>query len=164
MAVEHRVGRTVLGVTSGVLAVMAAGLLIATLALGWMYLQRGSDGFLESRTVDLSTSGYAIASEGLEFEEVPVAWLPADLIGTFRVQAESSSEPVFIGLAPSSEVDEYLDGVDHSRVSSLRALSRLDNQEVGGGPAEDPGAQDFWMATAHGLGPQQIEWEAEAGD
>jgi hypothetical protein len=164
MTVGHSVGRIVLGVTSGVLAVIAAGLLIATLALGWMYLQQDSDGYLESRTVDLSTSGYAIASEGLEFEEVPVAWLPAGLIGTFRVEAESSSEPVFIGLAPSPEVDEYLDGVDHSRVSGLGVLSRLDKQELGGGPAKDPGAQAFWMATAHGPGPQRIEWEAEPGD
>ncbi|HXV71230.1 MAG TPA: hypothetical protein VEB69_07470 [Acidimicrobiia bacterium] len=164
MAKEHRASSIALGVTSGVLAVIACGLLLATVALVWLYVQQGPDGFLESRNVDLSTSGYAIVSEELQFEGAPAGWLPADLIGMFRVEAESSSASVFLGLGPSSEVDEYLDGVDYSRVSGLGPFSGVDYQEFDGGPAEDPNAQDFWAATAQGPGAQQIEWEAESGD
>jgi hypothetical protein len=164
MAGENRAGVIALGITSGVLAVIAVGLLVATLVLGWMYVRQDSDGFLESRTVDLSTDGYAIASEELQFEEVPVGWLPANLVGTFRVEAESSSAAVFIGLGPSSEVDDYLEGVGHSRVTSLGTFFGVDYQELEGGPAEDPDLQDFWIATAQGTGTRQVEWEAEAGD
>jgi hypothetical protein len=154
-----------LGTTSAVLAVITAGLVVAIVALVWLYAQRDSDGFVESRTVTLSTDGYAVASEELDFEGVPDEWLPANLVGTFRVEAESATGPVFIGVTASSSVDEYLDGVAHSRVSSIGTLSRLDYREVGGrGAAEDPEAQDFWTTTARGEGKQQIEWEAESGE
>lgn len=157
--------KVALGTTSAVLAVITAGLVVAIVAMTWLYAQRDSDGFVESRTVTLTTDGYAIASEELDFEGVPDEWLPANLVGTFRVEAESATEPVFIGVAPSSSIDDYLDGVAHSRVSSIGTLSRLDYREVEGRrSAEDPDAQDFWTTTARGEGKQQIEWEAESGE
>jgi hypothetical protein len=165
MTARNNATRVVLGTTSAVLAVIAAGLLTAAAAMVWLYIQRDSDGFLESRTVTLSTEGYAIASEGLDFEGVPGDWLPANLIGTFRVEAESSSDEVFIGAGPSSEVDEYLDGVAHTLVADIRPFTTVDHHDVEGlEAAEDPDAQDFWTTTAVGDGVQQIEWKAEAGE
>lgn len=162
---RSKTGKIVFGITSAVLTVVAIGLLVAAVAMAWLYAQRDPDGFLESRIVNLSTEGYAIASEELDFEGVPDEWLPANLVGTFRVKAESSSEPVFIGVGSSSEVDEYLDHVSHARVSNIGAFSKVDYEDVGGSSAaEDPDAQDFWMTTARGNGQQQIEWEAETGE
>lgn len=165
MSVASRTRKIALGTTSAVLAVITAGLVVAIVAMVWLYAQRDSDGFLESRTVSLSTNGYAIASHELDFEGVPDEWLPANLVGTFRVEAESATEPVFIGVAPSSKVDDYLDGVAHSRVSDIGTFSSVDYDEVEGGEAaEDPDVQDFWTRTAQGEGKQQIEWEAESGE
>lgn len=162
---ERRAGTIALGISSVVLAVITAGLLIATAAMTWLYVQRDSDGFLESRRVILSTDRYAIASDELEFEGVPDEWLPANLIGTFRVEAQSSTEPVFIGVAPSSDVDEFLDGVAHTRVSGIGSFFRVDYEEVdGAGAPDDPAAQDFWVTKAQGQGNQRIEWEAESGE
>lgn len=165
MTARNNATRVVLGTTSAVLAVIAAGLLAAAAAMVWLYIQRDSDGSLESRTVTLSTEGYAIASEELDFEGVPGDWLPANLIGTFRVEAESSSDAVFIGAGPSSEVDKYLEGVAHTRVANIGPFTTVDYHDVEGSEAaEDPDAQDFWTTTAVGKGVQQIEWEAEAGE
>ena len=165
MTVHNSATRVVLGTTSAVLAAIAAGLLAAAAALVWLYIQRDSDGFLESRTVTLSTEGYAIASEELDFEGVPGDWLPANLIGTFRVEAESSTDEVFVGAGPSSEVGEYLDGVAHTLVANIGPFTAVDYHYVEGlEAAEDPDAQDFWTTTAVGEGMQQIEWEAEVGE
>ena len=165
MTVRNNATRVVLGTTSAVLAVIAAGLIAAAAAMVWLNIQRDSEGFLESRTVTLSTEGYAIASEEFDFDGVPGDWLPANLIGTFRIEAESSSDEVFIGAAPSSEVDEYLDGVSHTRVANIGPFTTVDHHDVEGvKAAEDPDAQDFWTTTAVGDGMQQIEWEAEAGE
>lgn len=164
MTLRNNGTRVVLGATSAVMAVIAAGLLAAAAAMVWLYIQRDSDGFLESRTVTLSTDGYAIASEELDFEGVPGDWLPANLIGTFRVEAESSSDEVFIGAGPSSEVEEYLDGVAHTLVANIAPFTTVDYQEVDGLEApEAPQAQDFWTTAAAGEGVQQVKWEAEQG-
>jgi len=165
MEVRNNATRVVLGTTSAVLAVIAAGLLAAAAAMVWLNIQRNSDGFLESRTITLSTEGYAIASEELDFEGVPGDWLPANLIGTFRVEAESSRDEVFIGAGPSSEVDEYLEGVAHTRVAHIVPFTTVDYHDVDGlKAAEDPDAQDFWTTAAVGDGVQRIEWEAEPGE
>jgi hypothetical protein len=165
MTVRKNATKVVLGTTSAALAVIAAGLLAAAGAMVWLYIQQDSDGFLESRTVTLSTEGYAIASQELDFEGVPGGWMPANLIGTFRVEAESSGDGVFIGAGPSSEVDEYLAGVAHTRVANIGPFTTIDHHDVEGlEPAEDPDAQDFWTTTAVGEDVQQIEWEAEAGE
>ncbi|HEU4319573.1 MAG TPA: hypothetical protein VFS66_05790 [Acidimicrobiia bacterium] len=164
MPLRDNARKVVLGTTSAVLAVIAAGLLAAAVAMVWLYIQRDSDGFLESRTVTLSTEGYAIASEELDFDGVPGDWLPANLIGTFRVEASSSDE-VFIGAGPSTEVDEYLDGVPHTLVANIGPFTTVHYHDVQGfEAAEVPGAQDFWTTTASGESLQQIEWEAEPGE
>ncbi len=46
--------------------------------------------------------------------------------------------------------------------TSIRSASRTGSQ-AGGAPAEPPGTQRFWAASAQGPGVQRLEWELESG-
>jgi hypothetical protein len=123
-----------------------------------------SDGFVSDSPVSVSTDGYAITSADLDFESVPEELFPTGLVGTFRVQAESETgAPVFLGVGPTDEVDEYLAGVEHIDVTRLGA-GRLTYTEHDG--AESPAAPadlEFWMASSEGNGTQTLDWEPESG-
>ena len=69
-----------------------------------------------------------------------------------RVTPTSPGPPLFVGIGPSTEVDRYLAGVDHTVITEFWG----DKTEAveGGPPASAPGTQDFWVASATGSGPR----------
>jgi len=132
-----------------------------------------ADGYLTGSAVSLSSDGYAIASADIDLGSIPTDWIPSNLLGTFRVQAQSEEgSDLFIGVGPLDDVQAFLDDVEHSDIvrfgTAFGSLigARSDVSYVthpGSRTPEPPASQDFWTATTEGLGPLSLDWEPQNG-
>ncbi|NNC81059.1 MAG: hypothetical protein HKN94_13005 [Acidimicrobiales bacterium] len=119
-------------------------------------------------TVDVS-SGAVVTNdlELLRFNNLP------DFVSTpddVRVEAVSAgSGELFLGIAPSDTVAEYLDGVPYDEItawdSTADDISEVEyTRNEGTADLADPGDQDFWVASVSGRGEQTLDWTIESGD
>jgi hypothetical protein len=162
-------GRSIALVVTGALAsLFAAGLLaIGGLAL-WGDSQKDSDGYLSTDTHQFEAGTRALATENLDVDLDGAGWLmdTGDL-GKARLQVESNdSKPVFVGIARTSDVDDYLQGVAHTTltdVSSSPFEASYDDHSGDRRPAA-PADSSIWAASQHGSGKQTLNWEIEDGD
>jgi hypothetical protein len=124
--------------------------------------QRDDDGFLMSPTEDFSRATYAIVSESADVDFGGSDRAAEAFLGTVRIRSESD-DPVFVGIAPSSDVESYLEGVAHSVVTGLDRGPEY-RDRAGGPPASPPGEQSFWAESTSGSGEQTLEWDPEEGN
>jgi hypothetical protein len=164
------------GWTAGSIAATAAGALItlfsAALALGGIALVlafalgRDDDGYFTTDREALRTTTPALTAEGIDLggSTVDDDWVVDKVLGDVRVTAErADGAPVFVGIARERDLDAYLAGVAHDRVSDLGADVEY-ARSAGTARAKAPGAQDFWVASASGRGEQVAQWDVESGD
>jgi hypothetical protein len=90
---------------------------------------------------------------------------------TLQVTAQNlDGTAVFVGVGPTSDVERYLDGVGIDRVTDLESVPfRLETtREPGTVPAAEPGAQDFWVASAQSgddrASRAEVSWPIRDGD
>ena len=125
------------------------------------------DGYLTSGTSRFSVSSFALTSPRADAigEDVP-GRLPFD-VGTLRLRVESVTpdKPVFIGIGPQADVEQYLSGVHHSELLNIRQRPfRAEYRDVpGGNPASPPADQRFWTASVSGAGQQELTWNITPG-
>lgn len=148
-------------ITTGVLAAMLAAALLA----GSVWLFRAdtdSVGYVISGDHQIATATYGFASEDLDLNG-DWSWL-YDRGPKLRVGAESS-EPLFIGIARSDEVERYLAGVAHEQVTDLDldSFALTSEQQPGTTAPALPADQEFWAASVQGAGPQTLEWDGGYG-
>ena len=130
---------------------------------------RDQTGYLMSSSVELTSPGYAITSESAELHDgVATVDLPERWLGTVKVKADAEGpDGVFVGIARTSDVEEYLRGVGHSVVLDPAGddgrTPDLDFSE-GGPPSPSPTDAGFWAESVAGTGTQTITWEADEGD
>jgi hypothetical protein len=161
------VGRVVAVVIGSLLAVTSLGLLAGgggTLLVD--RTMRDDDGYLTSSLVRVDSTGHAVVSQSVELRGagavVPERWLD-------RVKVEATARPagaVFVGIAPTSDVDAYLRGVAHSVVVDPGEGGdhwKLDDV-AGGTPATPPTAQSFWAESVTGPGTRTLIWDVDQGD
>jgi hypothetical protein len=161
----------------GKIAAIVIGALAGLVGLGfvgaggaaiWAHsTQRDAAGFYTSPTNHLSSAGYAITAS-IDFGNQPTQrdWVLAHFVDTVRIQATSSTgAPVFIGIAPTTDVNLLLAGVAHDEVTSLSfgPLTRRIDAVPGNRPAFPPATWDKWVATASGSGPQTLTWDTRSG-
>jgi hypothetical protein len=162
-------GRIVLVILGSLAALIGAGLLAGGGGLLWAdQTQRDDDGYLSTPTERFDVSSYAIVSEPLDLVEADTEgadWLLSDdVLGDVRLQAANGD--LFIGVGPTSDVEAYLRGVEHHRLTDVEYdpfRARYDAR-AGDAPAAAPGEQDFWAATASGSGEQTLTWNPESGN
>jgi hypothetical protein len=128
---------------------------------------RDDGGFLGTGPVTLTGDGYALTSEKLEVR-FGAADEPAvrDLLGDVRLQVTGTDPAVgvFVGIGPSVEVERYLAGVAHQRVTGLTD-DTADYVDVPGTAAPaDPAAQTFWAERDSGPGTRSVTWTPRSGD
>jgi uncharacterized protein len=159
--------------TAGRITALGIGsllVLIALVMLGaggtalWADLTKRDGGYVTTDVHHFSTSGSALVTERTELGAAGFGWLYSPgILGKVRIRVTpvSSGPPVFVGIGPSADVDRYLSGVKRTVISDFRKDTV---EAVGGGlPRSPPGQQDFWVASASGLGEQSLVWDPADG-
>jgi hypothetical protein len=157
-------GRITALVIGALLVLLSLVLLGAGGTALWADRTQRDGGYATTDVHEFSTSGSALATVSTELGSAGVGWFYAPtLLGDVRIQVTPTtpSGPLFVGIGPSTEVDRYLAGVNHTVITEFWG----DKTEVveGGLPASLPGTQDFWMASATGSGPQTLVWDPADG-
>jgi hypothetical protein len=126
--------------------------------------QRDAAGYVTSDEHEFSTTGSALVTERIELGSPGVAWLysPA-LFDVVRIRVAPMNETpgLFVGIARSADVDRYLADVERTHISDFWSESA--ETIHGGSPPSTPGAQDFWVASSAGIGPQTVRWDPANG-
>ena len=160
--------RIALVVTGALASIFAAGLL----AIGGLALlgdsQKDSDGYLSTNTHQFETGTRALATENLDVD-LGDADLVAqtDDLGKARVQVDSRGEnPVFVGIARTSDVENYLAGVSHSTLTDVQTspFEAEYDDHAGDRRPVAPGDSHIWAASEQGSGKQTLNWDVEDGD
>jgi hypothetical protein len=159
--------RTVLAVIGGIVALLAACLLIAGAALLWVSGQRDSDEFFTTGPHEFTSPTFAISSEDLEVVVDAPRWLfDQDRLGTIRIRATGTDRPLFIGVAPKDEVDRYLADVPHQIATGV-GLDPFDveyREAIGTRPPGlPPDGESFWAASSVVRGNGELSWDVESG-
>jgi len=160
-------GRVTALVLGCVVLLFAGGLGTGGVALGVIdQTQRDTEGFLMSDSVSLVSNGFAIASDSVDLSDGGPAGVPGRLLGDARlVVTPSGEDPVFVGLARTSDADVYLSGVQHATVVDFGEGAVPRYRETAGGPPEAPPADaGIWEAAVSGPGTQALTWHVESGD
>lgn len=151
----------------GVLVTFASALGLAVGgAMVWLdQTQRDEAGFLTSDSVSLRTSSYALVSEDLTIDAGTWTGLPRRLIGDARVRVEAANGgSVFVGVARSADVRNYLAGVGYAIVRSWEPDGTTYTDHAGTAPATAPARLPIWETQAVGTGVRAITWPVENGD
>ncbi|RBY74961.1 hypothetical protein DQ239_18210 [Blastococcus sp. TF02-09] len=161
-------GRIVAGVVGALLVLLALGLLGAGGVLLWADQgERADDGYLYTASDAFETPGAALLSERIDLA-TGADWVGfTAALGTTRVEltAADPTRGVFVGVAPSADVDGYLDGVRRTVIADLGLDTSAADQVLlpGGAPSGPPADQDFWTVQASGPGTQQLGWDPDDG-
>jgi hypothetical protein len=159
-------GRIAALVTAGVLALLGLGFLAAGGAALWANGHKDDEGYLTTHSEGFSTRTYALTTEELEVnaDDVP-SWV-VDHYGEVRLRVTPRNDkPVFVGIAPTQDVDAYLRSTAHSTVRDLD-YSPFDadyRDHRGSRPSTAPSEQRFWTASAQGADTQTVRWDVESG-
>ncbi|HZT64596.1 MAG TPA: DUF4389 domain-containing protein [Acidimicrobiales bacterium] len=151
-----------LGLLVGVGGMAAGGVAV------WAHsTQRDASGFYVSPIQRLSTSGYAITAV-VDFGGQPNRrdQVLARFVDTVRVQASSvNGAQVFIGIAPTAEVNLFLAGVPYDQVKSidLGPLTARTEAVPGIRAATVPATWEHWTASTGGTGGQSLTWDTHSG-
>ena len=144
-----------LGLTlTGTVAAVAAGV-------------QGENGYFSSRTVPLVANSYALTSPPVGPVTTTGTPPPLNLdIARIRLVATGANDdPVFLGIAPQADVDDYLADVAHTEVRGIETTPfRARYGDIAGTERpEPPTEQDFWTVSASGPGSQEITWPVQPG-
>ncbi|MGD9703190.1 MAG: DUF4389 domain-containing protein [Acidimicrobiia bacterium] len=165
-------GRVVALVIGCLMALVGVGLLLATVGIGWAYTtQRDDDGYFTTDAQRIESTTAVLHSTNLDLgsDERRGGWPFGDGdLATVRLRATArEGDELFIGIARTEDVEEYLAGVTHDEVTKIDfkdddVTYRRREGTVVSPPL--PAAQPFWAASASGPGQQTLVWDVETGD
>jgi hypothetical protein len=165
---RSRPARIALIVTGAITGLAAAGLLAIGGAALWGDSQKDGDGYLSTDSHRFAASSHALASESLDVDLDGAEWLmDSEDYGEVRLEvAPRSDEPVFVGIARTDQVSQYLRGVAHTSVTDVDywPFEASYAERAGDRRPAAPGEQPIWAASAQGAGAQTLEWDVEDGD
>ena len=160
--------RVALVVTGALAAILAVCLLAAGAAALWGEGQKDDDGYLSTGSHRFATATQAMATESLDIDLDGKDWLVGveDLGDARLTVASETGEPVFAGVARTSDVTSYLRGVDHALVTDIESSPfRASYRDQAGERAPAPPAGErFWAASTQGTGSQTLDWQATDGN
>ena len=173
---RHPAGRHLAALIIGCLLLLPGlGLLLGGAGLGIAYaVARDSAGYLSMTLPVVSSSTPAVSVGNAIVETGPNApsWLLNRLDVEVRVTAqplETNGKPLFLGIAPTSQVNAYLTGIAHDQVVDVTdprggtPRAPVMQTVTGADRAPAPTAQKFWVASATGPGSQQLTWKVTEG-
>jgi hypothetical protein len=163
-------GGTAAIVAAGLLALISLGFLAGGGLLLWADSARDDQGFISTRTDRFSTDTTALATENLDLDldlDGAESLVDEDFYGKVRINATSNDgKPLFVGIARTSDVTEYLRGSAHDLITDVDySPFHVDYRtHAGSGTPEAPGKQRIWAASAQGAGAQALTWDVADGD
>jgi hypothetical protein len=128
-------------------------------------------GFITSTPIDVEVDGYALVAGPAEIDVSPD--IPLQLGGLVAIRldvvnkSQSPSRGVFVGIAESTTVDEYLGGVPYAIVDDADEDSMILTYRMpdeGDATLAPPAEQPFWIVSSSGAGPQGVTWEVDEVD
>jgi hypothetical protein len=161
-------GRIASIVGGGVAAVLAIGLIAAGALSLWGDSKKDDEGYLSTGKDRFAASTFALASDNLDVDLDGAGWIvDRDDLGNVRLAVESSAgRPVFVGIARTSDVSDYLRGTSYTSVTDVDYSPFHASYRDHGGDRRPalPADQDIWTVSAHGSGKQTVAWDLEDGD
>ena len=163
-----RATRIIALVVGSLLGLLATVLLVSGTVLAGTYAARSDDGFLNLSLEPLVSRNVAVTAEEIDLQTEPgtPSWI-VDALDTdvrLRVTSLDGDGPIFVGVAPEADLDNYLAGAAHDEIRDInddlvaQYRTRSGSDQIG-----PPTEQDFWAASASGDGTQELVWEAAAG-
>lgn len=151
-------GRILLLVFGSLIGLLGFTLGIAGGGLLWAHsTQRDADGFYTTSTEVFETSTFALTSAHVDLgagSEADGRWADIGDLATVRISATAtdSSRGVFVGIGPEEEVEAYLAGVAHARVTDveLDPFRATYVRRAGARAPSKPAGRWFWAARAAG--------------
>jgi hypothetical protein len=163
---RSRTGPILTTITGSVLGFFALLLLAAGIALFSIDDER-TDGYFTTATHTYSSPTRALTTESLDVDTDAPDWLlSTDTFGHVRIDPRStdSAEPVFVGIAPTRDVNAYLDQVQHDEITDLDLDPFTIDRSRRAGEARPalPAAQTFW--TASSVDGRPLDWKVRSGE
>jgi hypothetical protein len=160
--------RIALIVTGSLAALFASALMIGGGLALYGNSQKDSDGYLSTDTHRFEAGTRALATENLDLDLGDAdQFVQTNDLGDVRVQVDSRGEkPVFVGIARTSDVEDYLSGVSHTTLTDVESTpfdADYDDHAGSRRPAA-PADSGIWAASQQGSGKQTLTWEIEDGD
>jgi hypothetical protein len=124
-----------------------------------------ADPAAESRA--LSTPTYALVADKLGVGTGPDWLFQRSRLGTIRVTATGrSGKPIFVGIARTSQIDEYLGDVAHDEITDIEVdpFSVVSSRQPGAARPAAPTSQTFWARRASGADRETLTWPVQKGD
>jgi hypothetical protein len=153
--------RVVLFILAAVAFLVGLALLLPGIVIAALF---GSDGTVSASPHLLRTPTAALVTPSTELS---TGGLQA---GSVRIEltTEPGLKPVFLGVAPTADLNRYLGSVpvdELSDVSVSNGFSYQVTRRGSGAPAAlpPPTSQTFWVAKATGTGSQAISWNSSDG-
>lgn len=145
----------------------AVGLLLGGGVLGVAaVVARDDDGYFDA-TIELATNTAAVTAEEVDLISEPGSpdWIidALDVDIRLRVTGNDAGDDLFVGIARERDVDRYLAGTAHAEIRDVDGRTPTYRIRSGDGVVGPPGDQEFWVATASGVGTQEVFWEAQTG-
>ena len=162
-------GRTVAVTIGSILALIGVCVLAAGGVLAWAgATQRDRAGYFDTSAERFASNGFAVTTDALDLghQVQPAGWGIGDLL-TVRLRAEAAdaNERLFIGVARTSDVEAYLDGVAHDVVVDFETDPFTAEYRTVSGERQPlrPQDQGFWIASSAGSGSQEVTWKPGDG-
>jgi hypothetical protein len=159
------------------IAAVIAGSLLALVSLGFLALggaalwadgKKDEHGYISTGTDHFHTSTAALRTENLDVDlDGAETVLDHNEYGKVRLRVTPrAGKDVFVGIARSSDVSDYLRGTAHATVTDLDydpfAVDYATTHGVR--RAAPPATQGIWTAQAQGAGAQTLTWDVADGD
>lgn len=159
-------------IVAGVVSLSVAGLLLlgAGSFIAAQHAMPDDDGFFMTPGWSVNESTYAITSESINIPSNTLGGMAPDAaLGDGRITVESmNGVPMFVGVARTSDVRSYLDGVASSTVTSMMMKDHRSmptyRHSSGGAPGVMPRHSNIWIAHSESSGLQSLTWPMHSGD
>jgi hypothetical protein len=164
---QSSAGRVAATVGGAIAGLVAFGLIVVGAVLLYGNAQKDHDGYVSTGSDRFHTRTHALATDDLDVNSDGPDWVTdSSALGHIRLKATPRGDkPVFVGIAPTKDVDAYLRGASHATVTDVDySPFHASYRTHGGGAPAPPVAQRFWSASANGNGTQTVEWKVRDGN
>ncbi|MEF3120634.1 DUF4389 domain-containing protein [Kocuria flava] len=166
-----RPGQWVLLVLGTVLTVLGAGSLVLGLVLAGAAAAQDDGRWLTGGTERHQTVGRALTSPPAQLDTggAPLPELPFldpdDQLAAVQVRAGAvdPAQELFLGVAPTADVERYLEGVPRAELGEDTRDDDEQEAPVGERTPERPGEQPFWAVSDQGTGTREVAFELRPG-